>query len=173
MCRSTTVSTLTHSSRMLRCGVWKKHFVIVCCFVVQLILSQHVDLSVMYLINPLLMVWHPNKSQAGVLVWMRLRRGNAALFAVCVKFNECGIIKEILFERCFSIVLVILGNRVPVDGKTFLKEYVVVEETSRIVVFSLTSIGICLGLFFFVINIRFRNKRYLSNVVSVQFISVD
>ena len=69
---------------------------------------------------------------------------------------------------CFA-----LGNRVPVDGKTFIKEYVVVEETSRIVVFSLTSIGICLGLFFFVINIRFRNKRYMSNVVSVQFISAD
>ncbi|XP_072037334.1 gamma-aminobutyric acid type B receptor subunit 2-like [Amphiura filiformis] len=51
------------------------------------------------------------------------------------------------------------GNRAPVDGKTYLLKYVLVEETSRIIIFILTTIGICFSLFFMFINIRYKNER--------------
>ena len=59
---------------------------------------------------------------------------------------------------CFSL-LMFSGGSAPVDGITYRQKYVTLTQTSSIVTFTFTSIGILLALAFFVINIVYKNER--------------
>ena len=61
----------------------------------------------------------------------------------------------------FSFVLFLLGNGVPVDGKTYIHKFEVVSTTNRVTVFIFTSFSICLALAFIGINVRYRDDRYV------------
>ncbi|XP_006814960.2 gamma-aminobutyric acid type B receptor subunit 2-like [Saccoglossus kowalevskii] len=66
------------------------------------------------------------------------------------------------------------GGRTPVDGPTYINIPVVIETVSRIVMFSLASVGILVATVFLVLNIAWRDRRVikiscppLNNVIAV------
>ncbi|XP_072037337.1 gamma-aminobutyric acid type B receptor subunit 2-like [Amphiura filiformis] len=59
----------------------------------------------------------------------------------------------------FEIGIKWAGNFIPVDGKTYRNEIVLIGSWNRIVILTLTSFGIVLALVFLFINIRYRKER--------------
>ena len=54
------------------------------------------------------------------------------------------------------------GGFVPVDGKTLRQDVIVISKLNRIVILTITSIGVMLTLIFLIINIWYRKERWVA-----------